>query len=195
MSDEVLFVLCSDHGHETVNGIVPVVDELVAAGLKADTHSSDVVLASSGMGGHVYLGEENAELADQIVAWLRNHDAVDRVFIGDELKEVGQLSPHGRQVIAFSMAKQNGVNRFGIAGLGHVMKDIFTATDNLGFGQHGGLGRYETNPMLVVNGSEFETGVSLIQTSAVDLAPTILCYLGITERGMDGKPLQCLKDG
>ena len=193
MGDEVLFVLCSDHGHETVSKIVPLVDELVAAGLKANTHSSDVVLASSGMGGHLYFSEENADRVNGVAAWLQNHDAVDRVFIGDELKEVGQSSHNGR-VIAFSMAKQDRVNRFGISGHGHVMKDIFTTTDSSGFGQHGGLGRYETNPMLVVNGGEFETGVSLAQTSAVDLAPTILCHLGISGYEMDGKPLQHLKE-
>ena len=100
---------------------------------------------------------------------------------------------HNRRVIAFSMAKQDRLNRFGIPGYGYVMKDIFTTTDNPGFGQHGGLGRYETNPMLAVNGGEFQTGVSLTQTSAVDIAPTILYYLGVSDHEMDGKPLQHLK--
>ena len=41
--DDVLFVLGSDHGHETVDTVVPVEALLIEAGLKAATESSHVV--------------------------------------------------------------------------------------------------------------------------------------------------------
>ena len=37
--DEVLLIVCSDHGHQTVSRIIDVEAELVAAGLKASAAS------------------------------------------------------------------------------------------------------------------------------------------------------------
>ncbi len=60
----------------------------------------------------------------------------------------------------------------------------------LGGGQHGGLGAYEQHPFLIVRGGGFGAGVeSGGETSAIDLAPTILRHLGLPSGGMDGKPL------
>ena len=55
--DDVLFVVASDHGQETVDEIIPVTALLVETGLKETTDSSDVVLASSGMGALIYLSD------------------------------------------------------------------------------------------------------------------------------------------
>ncbi|MEM7253844.1 MAG: alkaline phosphatase family protein [Pseudomonadota bacterium] len=186
--DEVLFILCSDHGHETVTEVVPIVDQLVDAKLKADHESTDVVLASSGMGALVYVAEAAKERSAAIAEWLTAHASVGQVYAGDALRDVGQ-APHGGIAIAFSMAKRDEVNRFGVRGLGAVAADIFSSSDQAGRGQHGGLGPYETNPMLVINGAGFAAGVSDVRSVAVDIAPTILQYLDVPFEGVDGRPL------
>ena len=188
--EDVLFVVCSDHGHETVDAVVPVVDHLVEAGLKAATDSPETVLASSGMGALVYLGGHDAPDAVLVAGWLEAQPWCERVFTGDGLFDVG-LRPGAGPAVAFSMAKREAPNRFGIPGLGHVASDIFTGSDAPGRGQHGGLGPYETRPVLIVNGGGFPPGESGARTSAVDIAPTILRHLGAAEIDppMDGRPL------
>ena len=188
--ENVLFVVCSDHGHETVEAVVPVVDLLVEADLKSAPDSTETVLASSGMGALVYLGGNDAPDADSVAAWLEAQPWCERAFAGDGLRDVG-LRPHAGPSVAFAMAKRDAPNRFGIPGLGHVAADIFMTSDAPGRGQHGGLGRYETRPVLLVSGGGFSPGRSEARTSAVDIAPTILRHLGAvrTEPPMDGRPL------
>ena len=188
--EDILFVVCSDHGHETVDAVIPVVDHLVGAGLKAAPDSPETVLASSGMGALVYLGGRDAPDAASVAGWLEAQPWCDRAFAGEGLREVG-LKPGAGPAVAFSMAKREASNRFGIPGLGHVAADAFTTSDAPGRGQHGGLGPYETRPVLVVSGGGFSPGESAVRTSAVDIAPTILRHLGAGETAppMDGRPL------
>ena len=188
--EDTLFVVCSDHGHETVDAIVPVVDHLVEAGFKAAPDSPETVLASSGMGALIYLAANDAPAADSIAAWLRAQPWCERAFSGEALRVVG-LRPDAGPAIAFSMAKREASNRFGIPGLGHVAADIFMRSDAPGLGQHGGLGPYETRPVLLASGGGFSPGRSRARTSAVDIAPTILRHLGVPDGAppMDGRPL------
>ena len=188
--EDLLFVVCSDHGHETVDAVVPVIDHLVEAGLKAAPDSPETVLASSGMGALIYLGGHDAPDADSVAGWLRARPWCDRVFEGERLAEVG-LRPGAGPAVAFSMAKREASNRFGVPGLGHVAADVFMKSDAPGLGQHGGLGPYETRPVLIVSGGGYEPGTSPGPSSAVDIAPTILRHLGAaqTDPPMDGRPL------
>jgi hypothetical protein len=63
--------------------------------------------------------------------------------------------------------------------------------DRLGCGQHGGLGRHEQMPFLLVEGAGFAPGSTTGEPACiVDLAPTILRHLGLTHDGCDGRPLQ-----
>ena len=174
--EDVLFVVCSDHGHETVDAVVPVVDHLVEAGLKAAPDSPETVLASSGMGALIYLGGNDAPDAASVAAWLRAQPWCEQVFTGEGLSEVG-LRPGAGPAVAFGMAKREASNRFGIPGLGYVAADLFMKSDAPGRGQHGGLGPYETRPVLIVSGGGFSPGRHAARSSAVDIAPTILRHL------------------
>jgi arylsulfatase A-like enzyme len=187
--DEVLFILASDHGHETVSEIVPVVDLLIAAGFKQSKNSSDVVLASSGMGALLYLSEAMRDRCAEIAGWLRDQPWTDRVYAEAELHTIGHRSDTAL-AIAFGMAKQDQQNRFGIRGLGAVAADIFSPGDGIGLGQHGGFGPYESRPMLIISGAGFAAGMVDTPSSTVDIAPTILHYLGLPADGMDGHALQ-----
>jgi predicted AlkP superfamily pyrophosphatase or phosphodiesterase len=46
--DEILLMIGSDHGHQTVTGVVDINAELIAAGLKADHTSGEIMAVSNG---------------------------------------------------------------------------------------------------------------------------------------------------
>ena len=186
--ETVLLVVCSDHGHETTDEVIPVETLMVEAGFKADVESSDVVLASSGTGALVYLSYSAAARRDDIAGWLERQPWCGPVFAGAELAEVGQREDGGL-AIAFSMAKRDAPNRFGVPGISHVAGCRFSSIDTPGHGQHGGLGRYETNAMLIVDDGTGGPRRIDSQTSAVDVAPTILDFLGVPSDGTDGRPV------
>ena len=186
--EEVLLVVCSDHGHETTDRIIPVEALMIEAGLKADAGSSDVVLASSGMGALVYLSDGAWTRRDDVVEWLERQPWCGPVFAGAALAEVGQREDGGL-AIAFAMAGRDAPNRFGIPGIAHVAGCRFSTTDAPGRGQHGGLGRYETNPVLIIDDGSGDARRIEARTSAVDVAPTILDFLGVAHDGADGRPI------
>ena len=72
---------------------------------------------------------------------------------------------------------------------GYVAGCRFSENDAPGRGQHGGLGRYETNPVLVVDDGSGRAQRIEARTSAVDVAPTILDFLGVSCDGADGRPV------
>ena len=186
--EEVALVVCSDHGHETTDRIIPVEALMIEAGLKADAGSNDVVFASSGMGALVYLSEHARSRRDDIAGWLKRQPWCGPVFAGAALAEVGQREDRGL-AIAFAMAGRDAPNRFGIPGISHVAGCRFSTNDAPGRGQHGGLGRYETNPVLIVDDGSGDARRIETRTSAVDVAPTILDFLGVAWDGADGQPV------
>lgn len=186
--EEVLLVVCSDHGHETTDRVVPVEALMIEAGLKADAGSSDVVFASSGMGALVYLSSAARSRRDDVAEWLGRQPWCGPVFAGAALAEVGQHEDGGLAV-AFAMAGRDAPNRFGIPGIAHVAGCRFSSTDAPGRGQHGGLGRYETNPVLIIDDGSGDARRIEAPTSAVDVAPTILDFLGVPYDGTDGRPV------
>lgn len=186
--DDVLFVIASDHGHETIDEVIPVNELLIEAGFKEGTDSRDVVLASSGMGALIYLSDQAADRRTAIAEWIRGQAWSGEVFEGEELEQIGQRSDTAL-AIAFSMAKRDVANRYGVRGLSHVAGDIFMKSDAAGLGQHGGLGAYETNALLGISGGGFTPGRSGHPSRTIDIAPTVLRHVGVDYNGMDGEPL------
>jgi arylsulfatase A-like enzyme len=186
--DDVLLMVCSDHGHETATSVVPVQQLMQDAGLLRGLQEGDVVLASSGMGALVFASEHGQARCARIAAWLARQSWCDAVHIAAELPRVGLAARDGL-CIAFAMAKSEAANRFGIPGCGAVAEDPFSSHDTPGHGQHGGLGAWETNPCLVIDGPDITPMVDPRPTHAVDLAPTALAFLGQSTGGMDGRPL------
>lgn len=69
--DDILLIVGSDHGHQTVTGVVDIAAELVAAGLKASRDSADVVVAPNGTAALIYVDRRHAERAAAIGAFLQ----------------------------------------------------------------------------------------------------------------------------
>jgi arylsulfatase A-like enzyme len=188
--EEVLLILCSDHGHQTVSRIIDVEAELVAAGLKASPTSGDVLTPTSGTSTLVYVHPDHAARAEAIGAFLAGRDWVDRVVPAAELASVGQAPNHGL-AFAVSLKSEDAPNAFGVPGLSCESKPVAGKATHLHCGQHGGLAKYEQMPFLMIDGSGFAAGsVSEAPTSPIDIAPTILRHLQQPAEGMDGRALQ-----
>lgn len=186
---DILLLAGSDHGQETVMARVAVADELVAAGLKESRDSTDVVVAPQGGSGLVYLADRAMDRVPAITSFLRAQPWAAEVFVGNEMLHIGQRPGDGLAIVV-SMARNEEPNEYGVPGHITLCVDEVKPGKPEGFGSHGGLGRYERHPFLAINGGGFapgsiETGVSRL----IDIAPTILRFLGLPRSGIDGLAL------
>ena len=186
----MLLIATSDHGHQTVSGVIDIEAELVAAGLKQHAASHDVISASNGTSALIYVDPElAASRAPSIHDFLLSRAWAGRVIAAEKLSSVGQAPVNGL-AFAISMRANDDANEFGIAGVSLVAKPHFGKPDRLGCGQHGGLGRQEQAPFLMCLGQGFAAGASEHPTSVLDIAPTVLQHLGLELGGLDGRALQ-----
>ena len=190
--DDILLLIGSDHGHQSVVGVVDIDAELIAAGLKEGPGSDDVMAVSNGTSALIYVHPERTTALPAIGDFLASRDWVGALFRPDELSRIGQ-KPESGLCFAVSMAATEARNAFGVPGSSLVAKPITGKPDRLGCGQHGGLGAHEQAPFLMASGPGFRPG-TIRQASArvVDIAPTALDHLRIDATGMDGGSLQHL---
>jgi predicted AlkP superfamily pyrophosphatase or phosphodiesterase len=188
--DKVLFLIGSDHGHQTVSHVIHIEEELVKAGLKTSLASEDVVVASNGTSALVYLHPDSASRASQLEDFFKSQDWIGTVLNANELSTVGQSRDHGL-TFAISMRASSEPNSYGVPGTSVAAKRTEGKDDVIGSGQHGGLGDAEQSPFLMIAGAGFAAnGIRHNAASVIDIAPTILAHLGLPASGMDGRPLQ-----
>ncbi|WP_338696677.1 alkaline phosphatase family protein [Bradyrhizobium sp. 26S5] len=189
--DELLMVICSDHGNETIRRQIDVNKELAKAGFKAEASSRDIVAASQGTAALIYFSRPALQKAADVVAYLNDQDWAGAVYAGEDLRKIG-MEPEGGLWIAISMAASDGKNSFGVTGFSDLAVNPEYAEDVRGFGNHGGLGPNESQrPFLMIKGPGFAPGeVRSEPTSPLDIAPTVLRHLGLEVSGMDGMALQ-----
>lgn len=188
--DDVLLILGSDHGHQTVSGVIDVEAELVNAGLKAGAGSGDIIALSNGTSTLVYVHPDQADRVAAVAEYLAASSWAGTVIPADKLPDIGQ-SAANNLAFAVSMADDDEPNAFGVRGQSLVAKPAPGKPDCLGCGQHGGLASYEQQPFLMIDGTGFEPGTTRSDAMAITaLAPTILTHLTLPADGMDGRPLQ-----
>lgn len=186
----ILLIAGSDHGHETVDAIVPVEAEMIAAGLKRDADDGALAVVPQGTGFMVYADAAEAARIDDVAGWLEGRDWCGRVVRRPDLGAIGHAGDGGI-ALAVGMASRDEANAHGVPGRTFVATRFDTTGRTLGNGSHGGLGAYETHPVLVIAGAGFDEGaVSSFATSLVDIAPTALAHLGLEASDLDGRPLQ-----
>jgi hypothetical protein len=186
--EQILFVVGSDHGMETVDETIDLDSLLLEAGLKRAPTSSDVVVAPNGTAALLYFADPMGTLVGRVARFLETQDWIGRTFVGDALAEVGLPTGTAAQ-IALTLRPDDRANPHGVPGHSHIVRDALEPKDCTGFGQHGGLGRNEQRPFLFVSGGGFAPGVRDSRSSLVDIAPTVLRYLGLDAAEMDGRPL------
>jgi hypothetical protein len=170
--------------------VVDVDAELIAAGLKASPTSGEVMAVSNGTSVLIYVHPDYTDLISSIRKFLDGCDWTGQVFGPDELAEVGQ-APQSGLAFAVSMRASEAPNAFGILGASLAARPAQGKPDRLGCGQHGGLGRYEQQPFMMISGPGFAAGtVRDASARVVDIAPTVLVHLGVPCADVDGRPLQ-----
>ncbi|MGV3549294.1 alkaline phosphatase family protein [Rhizobium sp.] len=188
--EDILLIVGSDHGHETVHSVVDVAAEIASAGFAADVEAGGLVIVPNGTGVLIYATATGQARIPSLVDFLGKQPWAGELFAGERLKEIGQSSERGLAVY-FSMASDQEPNEYGVKGRSFAAKPLFDKPDRLGCGQHGGLGIYEQAPFLLLDGEGFfENAHREESTSLVDIAPTILKYLNLPSEGCDGRPLQ-----
>lgn len=186
--EDVLTIVCSDHGMETVRNTIPLTTNLVAAGLKASDGSSEIVVAPNGTSALIYVAPHARNRIAGLHAYLKVQPWVQQVFSGADLARIGL--PGGTVGLALTLATENRSNPFGVTGYGDIVTDPDDNKDYTGHGQHGGLGPNEQCPFLIVSGGGFRTSrKTSVSASLVDIAPTVLRHLGLGYDGMEGQPL------
>ena len=164
--------------------------ELVAAGLKREIGSDDIVAAPNGTASLIYLHPDQEHRRGALHDFLASRPWAERVVPLDDLSSIGQGPQHGL-AFAVSMRSSEAPSEFGIPGSSFVAKPRAGKPDRTGDGQHGGLGDYEQMPFLMLQGDGFTGGITRdAASSVVDIAPTVLTHLGLPATGMDGQPLQ-----
>ncbi len=188
--DDILLIVGSDHGHETVSGVVDIEAELIAAGLKSSPESNDIIAMSSGTSSLIYLHPDAERHCDRLGDFLASQPWAGRVIDAANFATIGQ-APHNGLAFAVSLRADASENAFGVPGRSLAAKPRWGKPDRLGCGQHGGLGQFEQSPVLLIDGPGFAAGGTRTEPVHVaDLAPTIMRHLGIPASGMDGSVLQ-----
>jgi arylsulfatase A-like enzyme len=188
--EDILLIVGSDHGHQTVIDVIDIDAELVAAGLKAGIGSDDVVVAPNGTAALVYVDPAARDRLAALEAFFTSRPWAGAVLSGAALATVGQNAANGL-AFAITMRADDQNNDFGVPGRSSVVKPMAGKPDRSGCGQHGGLGRFAQSPFLMISGDGLKAGVARsTPVSIVDLAPTVLHHLQLPCSEMDGAPLQ-----
>jgi arylsulfatase A-like enzyme len=186
--DDILFVTGSDHGMETVAHGVDLNELLIAAGLKQGPDSHEVVVAPNGTAATLYFAEPEGDLVPRVGRFLAGENWVGELFVGDQLAAAG-LPTDTPMRIALSLAGEDKLNPYGVAGYAPIVLDPADTESKIGFGQHGGLGSHEQSPFLMIEGGGFTPGQRTEPSSLIDIAPTVLRHLHMDHDDMDGHAL------
>ena len=199
-STDVLVV--SDHGF-TTNAIgVDVAGALVEAGLKASAESADVVLASSGQAVAVHVEGHDRERVARIARFVQSREWGGVVFTagraaGDprgtiegtfSLELIHMANAARGPDLLFTFPWTSEVNAFGMPGT-----DLASISGGakLYASDHGSMSPWNVRNTFLAWGASFKKR-TIVRTPVgnVDVAPTILALLGITQVGaLDGRIL------
>jgi arylsulfatase A-like enzyme len=186
--ENILFVVGSDHGMETVAETIDLDGLLIEAGLKGAATSSEVVVAPNGTAALLYFADPAGALVGQVARFLETQEWVGRTFVGQGVAAAGLPTASPMQ-IAVTLKPDDRTNPHGVPGHSHVVRDALEPKDATGFGQHGGLGKNEQSPFLFISGAGFAPGTRHARSSLIDIAPTVLRHLGLPATEMDGQGL------
>jgi hypothetical protein len=118
---------------------------------------------------------------------MRREPWADGVFDGTDLAQHG-LAPEGGIVAAINMSGRADSNPHGVKGMRWTV-GVPGKREDIGCGQHGGLGVDETRPFLLLNHPARPPRDVSLATSLLDIAPTALAFLGLPTNDMDGHSL------
>jgi arylsulfatase A-like enzyme len=205
-STDVLVV--SDHGFTTNTRGVDVAGALIEAGLKAAADSADVVLASSGQAVAVHVDGHARDHIARIARFIQASEWGGAVFTaaratGDPRGVVGGTfslelihvanAERGPDLL-FTFPWTSDANAFGMAGT-----DLASISGGakLYAADHGSMSPWNVRNTFLAWGADFKKRATVgTPVGNVDVAPTILSLLGLTDGGaLDGRVLAEALDG
>lgn len=185
--EEILLLVGSDHGQETIGAGVAIEDWLAARGLAELLETGDVAVAGQGTAALFYATDRGRAPLLGILDEMRRAEWAGEILAGEHLAEQG-FAALGGVVAAVDMARQGEANPYGVAGRRWVAAEQGKPVP-IGSGQHGGWGPDETRPFLMMNDGGRSAGTLQRPTCITDIAPTIARFLGVPGEGFDGKCL------
>lgn len=185
--EEILLLVGSDHGQETIGDSVDLEDWLAARGLANLVEAGDVAVAGQGTAALLYATDRGRAPLLDILDEMSRAPWADEVIADERLAEQG-FAAQGGVVAAVNMARRPESNPHGVAGRRWVAAEPGKPAA-IGSGQHGGWGPDETQPFLMMSDGGRSTGTVQRPTCITDIAPTIARFLGLPGEGFDGKCL------
>jgi len=185
--ENILLLIGSDHGQETVGDYVTIETWLEAHGLGGELANGRIAVATQGTAALLYATNESRTALLDLLDAMRAEPWAGEVVVEDGLAALGHAASGG-VVAAVNMGRREDANAYGVRGARWVAAEVGNSKP-AGWGQHGGWGPDETRPFLLLNGTNVSPGVHTRTTSLVDIAPTILAFLGLATGGMEGEPL------
>ncbi|MBS0518339.1 MAG: alkaline phosphatase family protein [Proteobacteria bacterium] len=183
---DTLLLVGSDHGHETIGRSIHVGNWLAANGLEQPVRQGQVGVASQGTSALIYAADEARAAVEALLPKMEREPWAGQILTGKALAATGLA---GKTLLAaVDTARHDENNAFGVAGMRWLVEDG-EGPPEIGCGHHGGLGPGETRPFLTLIHPEFAPGTVGRATSLVDIAPTILDFLGLPADQMDGKAI------
>jgi predicted AlkP superfamily pyrophosphatase or phosphodiesterase len=185
--EDILLLIGSDHGQETIGDCVVIEEWLAARGLGAECARGQIAVATQGTAALLYATSlARAALLDAVAA-MRTEPWAGEVIVEDALDGLRHAASGGL-IAAVNMARRDQENAYGVPGLRWVAASPGSPTP-IGCGQHGGWGQDETRPFLLINATDIAPAVHDRPSSLVDIAPTMLAFLGLPFDRVDGHPL------
>jgi hypothetical protein len=185
--EEILLLIGSDHGQETIGAVVDIEDWLTDRGLGDLVEAGDVAVAGQGTAALLYATERGRKPLLAVLDDMAAEPWSDGVVIGEALRQ-HRFRATGGVAAAVNMAREDKANPHGVVGQRWVVAEGDKPVP-IGCGQHGGWGPHETRPFLMLNDGGRTVGTRAKATSLVDIAPTIARFLGLPLHGFDGMPL------
>ena len=183
---DTLLAVGSDHGHETIARSVHVGQWLAARGLGAELKEGRIGVASQGTSALIYAAAETRRALADLLPTMGRQPWAGSILTGDALAATGLTGE--ALFAAVDTTRHDEANDFGVPGTRWLVEDG-EGTPEIGCGHHGGLGPAETRPFLTLVHPKFGRGRIERATCLVDVAPTILTFLGQSAEGMDGTPI------
>ena len=191
--ETILLLIGSDHGQETIGDRIAIEEWFESRGLGADLASGQIAVATQGTAALLYATQERRTALLDVLEAMRREPWAGEILAEERLAQLHHAASGG-VIAAVNMARRDDANAYGIHGVRWVAAG--TGGQNpIGCGQHGGWGADETRPFLVLNGPDIPPGVHAGRTSLVDIAPTILSFLGLPTSDLDGRPLADFDQG
>jgi hypothetical protein len=185
--DEILLMIGSDHGQETIGKSLNLDAWLAANGLDALLESNDVAVAAQGTSALLYATPSGRAALLDVLDAMRREPWAGEIVTEERLAELGHGAEDG-VVAAINMGRGDDANDYRVVGWRWSVMEPGKPVA-IGSGQHGGFGADETRPFLMLNGDGLAPGHLSRPSSLVDIAPTILSFLGLPAEGLDGSPL------